>query len=84
MAKILSFGYDRRSQPPQADRVVDVRSMGHNMSDPQVDTLVQNIVTDYKPGQTLAIGCERGRHRSVEIAKRIAAKLRLRLQHRDL
>ena len=84
MGKVISFGYTRRSQPPQADRIIDVRSMGHNMDDPQVDVLVNNLVTDYTDGQTLAIGCEKGKHRSVEIAKRIADKLRLRLQHRDL
>jgi len=81
--KVISFGYARRALVPKADQVVDVRDLGHDMESPDVEQRVNVICHDFRPGQTIAIGCEQGKHRSVTIAQRVAEKLKLRLQHRD-
>lgn len=81
--KVISFGYDRRAMPPKADLTIDVRHLGHDMEAPEVAELVNKVVKDYVDGQTVCIGCQYGKHRSVEIANQIASKLKLRTQHRD-
>lgn len=81
--KVISFGYKQRALTPQADQIVDVRKLSHDLNLPEVDDLIEGIAKDYKVGQNIAIGCEQGKHRSVELAKRLGERLKLRVQHRD-
>lgn len=82
-AKIVSFGFSRRSLKPQADKVVDVRELTHNLDAPEASKLIEDVCSKYEAGQTIAIGCEKGKHRSVVLADRIAKQLGLRVYHRD-
>lgn len=83
MGKVISFGYSRRALVPAADKVFDARDFSHDLSRPEVSDAVEDIVKNYVSGQTIAIGCDKGRHRAPEIARRLAERLGLRLQHRD-
>jgi RNase adaptor protein for sRNA GlmZ degradation len=66
---VITFGY-RHGEPPIADYTVDVRDVDE--TDPeQWDREAQAIVDAIEPGSVVAIGCEHGMDRSVDIANRV-------------
>jgi RNase adaptor protein for sRNA GlmZ degradation len=80
---IIAFGYEHGI--PRADKVFDVRELTHNTSDPEFLAKQQEI-TEYgreHARETIAIGCKQGKHRSVELARRVASALRQSLYLRD-
>lgn len=81
---ILSFGY-KQGEPRRAQKVFDVRDLSHDSSSPEFLQKYQEIV-DYgraHPGEHVAIGCDKGSHRSVVLANKVATALRTSVYHRD-
>ena len=79
---VVTFGHNKRSKP-KADQYVDVRDLSHDLRRPEADDVVEKACKAHKRGQTIAIGCEQGSHRSVVLGERIAAKLGVGIQHLD-
>lgn len=79
---VVTFGHAKRSKP-QADQYYDVRDLSHDLSRPEADEVVERACKAYKQGQTIAIGCEKGSHRSVVLGERIAKKLGVNVRHLD-
>ena len=77
---VTSFGYSI-NPPPKADVTIDVRDLSHNPHDPKWEQRIAEIVS--KGGRSIAIGCEKGCHRSVAIAEEVARRLDQSVQHRD-
>ena len=82
---ILSFGYGDKKGLPRADKVFDVRDLSHDTNSPAFDAHTQEILDYAKkhPTQLIAVGCEKGAHRSRTIVDRVATKLRTSKFHRD-
>jgi RNase adaptor protein for sRNA GlmZ degradation len=81
---VISFGY-RHGVPQRADHVFDVRTLTHDVNAPAFLDTFRNIVEYGRqhPNQTLAIGCEQGKHRSVVLANKVATALRTSVYLRD-
>lgn len=81
---ITSFGY-AYGDPPAADQVFDERDLTHKVNSLAFNTELSRI-TDYAqrhPDARIAIGCERGQHRSVTLARLAAMHTGHTLAHRD-
>ena len=79
---MASFGY-ANGAPPEADVVIDVRSLSHDLGRREAHAIRQQVSEALKAGKTVAIGCEKGQHRSVVIANDCAKPLGLTPTHRD-
>ena len=79
---IVTFGHSKRSKP-NADRYYDVRDLSHWMDSPEANDVVEQVCKDYQKGQTIAIGCEKGQHRSVVLGDKIAKRLGVSVKHMD-
>lgn len=82
---IISFGYDKSGPPHQASKVFDVRDLSHDTKSKWFTAREQEI-RDYvkqHPKQTVAVGCDKGNHRSVTLVDRIAKTLRVSKFHKD-
>jgi len=81
---ILSFGYKNGSgRIPHDATVFDVRSLTHTEKDPTFIAKAEEIATygQLHPGQAIAIGCEKGKHRSKVLADKVAQVLRRSVVH---
>lgn len=81
---LISFGFDKGA-PPKAQKVFDVRDLSHDTKSPWFTGRVQEI-RDYvkaHPYQTVAVGCDKGQHRSKVIVDRVATELRISKFHRN-
>lgn len=82
---MISFGYDHGDPPRTADRVFDVRDLPSPPSRDAVWARAHHIADRIAEGDTVAIGCGRGQHRSPEIARAVKCLFGgVTLQHRDL
>ena len=79
---VASFGY-ANGAPPEADVVIDVRGLSHDLSRREVSNIRTQISDALGQGQSVAIGCEYGQHRSVVLANECAKALHLTPTHRD-
>jgi RNase adaptor protein for sRNA GlmZ degradation len=82
---VTSFGYDRGAAPVNVRKVFDVRNLTHDVKNPEFDSKEQEIL-DYcrqYPSHDIAIGCKLGKHRSKELAARVARKTATAVWHRD-
>ena len=79
---VVTFGHSKR-KPPKADRTYDARELSHWMDAPEAKDMIEKVCSEYQKGQTVAIGCEQGQHRSVELGERIAKRLGVKVQHLD-
>lgn len=82
---ITSFGYTTTGPPSRVDKVFDVRSLTHKESDPAFKGAILDIVKygQEHPGASIAVGCEKGLHRSKVIAHAVASRLRQSVFHRE-
>lgn len=81
---LTAFGYSKGS-PPHADKVFDVRSLTHDTKRDDFQRKVSEVktyITEH-PGQSVAVGCEKGQHRSVAIVRQLAKELRTSYRLRD-
>lgn len=81
---IMSFG-KKNGLPTRAQKVFDVSDLSHDTGSPEFLSKFQEIV-DYgrqHPSESIAIGCEKGKHRSVVLANKVATALRVGVFHRD-
>lgn len=81
---VISFGHVK-GIPKRVAKTFDVRDLTH-------DTLSQDFLNEFQrivdygrnhPGEVLSIGCEKGKHRSVVLANKVATALRTSVYHRD-
>lgn len=81
---VISFGY-KHGAPSNVAAIHDIRDLSHDTTGDAFKQRTAQIVEDGKkqPGQSIAIGCEDGKHRSVVMASRVASALRTGLYHRD-
>lgn len=82
---IVSFGHQFGVPSLHIDRVFDVRALTHDVDSPEFKAREQEIA-DYgraHPTENVAVGCEKGKHRSVVLANRVATTLRTSVYHRD-
>lgn len=79
---IVTFGHSKR-QKPRADHYFDVRDLSHDLRRPEAEEVVEAACKAYRQGQTVAIGCEQGSHRSVVLGERIAKRLGVNVKHLD-
>lgn len=81
---IVSFGY-KKGIPGKVEKIFDVRDLTHDESSEEFrrkeDEITQYLAAH--PNSNIAIGCEKGRHRSRALANHIATKLRTTVYHRD-
>lgn len=80
---ITSFGYINSSGPPSAKHVFDVRDLTHNTKSEDFQDRLQQIMDVARGGDSVAIGCRQGKHRSVALANEVAKQLRVSVNHRD-
>lgn len=83
MAKVISFGYDV-SDVPEADKVFDVRDLPHDLGSPEAQARYADIKAQSEGANTIAIGCQKGQHRSVALATRLAEDLHASIAHSNL
>jgi RNase adaptor protein for sRNA GlmZ degradation len=81
---ILSFGFSH-GLPGRAARVFDVRDLSHDTNSDAFRQRCAEMVDwgTAHPGQDFAIGCEKGKHRSVVAANSVATTLKTSVMHRD-
>lgn len=82
---ITSFGYKHGPAPKRADKVFDVRDLTHDTNSPEFKDKQREIVEYGRAhgGESIAVGCEKGQHRSVVLASKAASALRQSLYLRD-
>ena len=79
---VVTFGHNKR-KAPKADHTYDVRDLSHWMDSPEANDVVEKACQAYQKGQTIALGCEQGQHRSVVLGDRIAKRLGVPVKHMD-
>ena len=82
---LMSFGYDRRWAPMNAQKVFDVRELTHDTKSPEFQNNRKEIL-DYvqtHPNELVAIGCKKGKHRSKLLAQDIANTVRTSYLHME-
>lgn len=82
---IFSFGYDGAGPPPGVSKVFDVRELTHNEHDPAFKDAITQMIeyVQAHPKESVAIGCQKGQHRSRVIAHQAAMRLRTSVFHRE-
>lgn len=82
---ITAFGYSQGAAPKRVDKVFDVRELTHDTNSDAFKDKQREIIEYGRahPGDSIAIGCEKGEHRSVVLATRAASALRQSLYLRD-
>ena len=82
---IVSFGYATGTPIPRAAKVFDVRDLTHAEHDPAFSAKREEIAEYVRahPHETVAIGCQKGQHRSYRLAEDLARALRVSVHHRD-
>lgn len=81
---IQSFGY-KHGPIVRAHKTFDVRTLTHDTNSPEFAAKraeIQDYVTSH-PGETVAIGCEKGLHRSRVLANQVATAARTSVLHRE-
>lgn len=79
----MSFGFDKTGPPKSAKKVFDVRDLSHDVHSPWFRARQQEIA-DYvrqHPLQTVAVGCDKGEHRSKVMVDNVARLLRVSKFH---
>jgi RNase adaptor protein for sRNA GlmZ degradation len=66
--RLISFGY-RHGPPPAADVVVDVRALSPDLSHRAAARVRTRIADALHRGQSVAVGCDEGQHRSVHLVQ---------------
>lgn len=81
---ITAFGY-QHGAPQRVDKTFDVRELTHATSSPEFLDKQREIIEYGRehPQDSIAIGCEKGKHRSVALARKAASALRVSLYLRD-
>lgn len=81
---ITSFSF-AKEKPPRATKIFDVRDLPYGASDALRDRVraINEYLRDH-PGESIAIGCEDGQHKSPRVAQHVATYMRQSLRHRDL
>ncbi len=76
---IVSFGFDKGPAPVRAHKVFDVRDLTHDTKSDAFVAKEQEIVKygQENPGQIIAVGCHKGKHRSVKLAEGVSRRLRV-------
>ncbi len=82
---IVTFGFDVGAPPARAQKVFDVRDLSHDVDSPEFVARQMEIVEYAKahPGENIAIGCAKGKHRSKTMGNRVATRARTGVYHRD-
>lgn len=82
---VVSFGYHYGAPTHRIDKVFDVRDLSHDVASKPFLDRFDEIVTYGRahPGETIAIGCDKGQHRSVVLANKVASALRTSVYLRD-
>jgi len=81
---LISFGFDKGT-PPKASKTWDIRDLSHDTKSPWFTARFQEI-RDYvkaHPKETVAVGCDKGEHRSKVMVDRVATELRTSKFHRN-
>lgn len=80
---ILSYGH--KFGRPASDKDFDVRTLTHDTTSDVFKSKLLEIVAygRFRPQDRIAIGCEKGQHRSVVLAHEAAKLLRTSVLHRD-
>lgn len=81
---IVAFGY-QHGIPTFATKLFDVRELTHDTNSGEFKNKQKEIIEYGRahPCENLAIGCHRGKHRSVVLARAAASALRTSLHLRD-
>ena len=82
---IVSFGYATGKPIPRATKTFDVRDLTHAEHTPEFDARREEIEAYVRahPHETIAIGCQKGQHRSYRLAEDISRAVRTSVHHRD-
>ena len=82
---LISFGFDKGAPPRNAAKVFDVRDLSHDTNSPWFKARQQEIADYAKqhPLQTVAVGCDKGEHRSKVMVDRVAGLLHASKFHRN-
>jgi RNase adaptor protein for sRNA GlmZ degradation len=81
---VISFGFDK-GEPRRTPKIFDVRDLSHDTTAPDFQARIAEIIqyAQAHPGEDIAVGCDKGSHRSRVIANAVATKLRTSVFHRD-
>jgi len=79
---ITSFGYVN-GPPPDADVVIDVRDLSHDLTAPDAKAVKQKMTDLIGQGKTIAVGCNHGQHRAVALARDVSNETNTSVWHRD-
>jgi len=75
---VISFGFENRPPHLRPMKIFDVRDLSHDTKSPEFQAKQQEISdwVNEHPYEHCAIGCKKGQHRSVVLARNVAKATR--------